>query len=254
MLYPAICGAVLSAFVCAFVLFPRLSRLVPVPEAGAEPGLPAIPAAMELPRLSLSGAGEQPDLIRESWQDLRFRDDVLDFFEALTGSEYIASCVLINAEAFDIPPGLAFALSWEESRFNPRAVNRFNRNESVDRGLFQLNSKSFPRLSEEQFFDVWLNAYYGLGHLRLCLDRGGSLVAGLAMYNAGTVRVTSGGGAPKQTLDYISRILTVMQKIEGLYREHRPVMTAETPETPETSPAAPRLTLLSPALRFGGMH
>jgi soluble lytic murein transglycosylase-like protein len=42
--------------------------------------------------------------------------------------------------------------------------------------LFQLNSRSFPKLSEREFFDPDLNARYGIAHLRWCLDLGGTEV------------------------------------------------------------------------------
>jgi soluble lytic murein transglycosylase-like protein len=141
----------------------------------------------------------------------------LAFFSALVQSGEIASSILVNADKFDIPPSLAFALCWGESRFKPQAVNRANRNRSIDRGLFQLNSESFPDLQEADFFNPGLNAYYGMAHLRWCLDTGGSEVAGLAMYNAGANRVKE-GATPRQTLDYVSRILEFRNGIESLFQ------------------------------------
>ena len=165
--------------------------------------------------------------------------------------------MLTNADTYNIPPALAFALAWVESRFNPKAVNAANRDRSVDRGLFQLNNRSFPALTEEEFFDPWLSARYGLAHLRYCLDRGGSLVSGLAMYNAGAVRVATGDGAPKRTLDYVSLILDTRKRIERLYVEREPV--AEDVEIAADvlvieaapSPVVPRLAHLAPILRMG---
>jgi soluble lytic murein transglycosylase-like protein len=112
---------------------------------------------------------------------------------------------------------MAFALAWEESRYTIRAVNRKNNNKSVDRGLFQLNSWSFPDLQEADFFNPDTNAYYAMAHLRWCLNTGGSEVAALAMYNAGTTRVHA-GGTPKATLDYVSRILSYQQGVEALFQ------------------------------------
>jgi soluble lytic murein transglycosylase-like protein len=112
---------------------------------------------------------------------------------------------------------MAFALCWEESRYTVRAVNRKNSNQSIDRGLFQLNCCSFPDLQEEDFFNPHTNAYYAMAHLRWCLSTGGSEVAALAMYNAGTNRVHT-GGTPKKTLDYVSRILDYQQSVEALFQ------------------------------------
>jgi soluble lytic murein transglycosylase-like protein len=167
----------------------------------------------------------QPDRILEYYRKGANRSEVLAFFSALVQSGEIAESILVNADKFDIPPSLAFALCWGESRFNPQAVNRANRNHTVDRGLFQLNSESFPKLQEADFFNPGLNAYYGMAHLRWCLDTGGSEVTGLAMYNAGSNRVKA-GGAPRQTLDYVSRILEFRNGIESLfqveYAQHLP--------------------------------
>jgi hypothetical protein len=160
---------------------------------------------------------EKPDPIMEYYRNESSRSDVLAFFGALVQSEEIAGAILTNADAFDIPPALAFALCWGESRFNPLAVNRKNRNETIDRGLFQLNNKSFPKLREAEFFNPRVNAYYGMAHLRWCLNTGGSEVAGLAMYNAGTNRVKA-GSTPRQTLDHISRILEFRKGIESLFQ------------------------------------
>ncbi|QQO10519.1 transglycosylase SLT domain-containing protein [Breznakiella homolactica] len=158
---------------------------------------------------------KKPDPILESYRDETLRQQVIAFFGAVAHSEVLAENILRYADEFNISPSLAFALSWEESRFNPRAVNR-NGNESIDRGLFQLNSESFPNLSEADFFDPGINTRYGLAHLRWCLDAAQSDVAGIAMYNAGFSRVRT-GGTPKVTLDYVSRILEFRQGVEDLF-------------------------------------
>jgi soluble lytic murein transglycosylase-like protein len=143
------------------------------------------------------------------------KEQVLAFFAALCGSPELAALILSYASEYDIGPALAFALCWEESRYRKYAVNR-NTNGSVDRGLFQLNNQSFPELSIEDFFNPKVNVQYAMSHLRWCLDKGGSELSGLAMYNVGRGRV-NGGGAPKVTLDYISRIIGYRKGIEALF-------------------------------------
>jgi hypothetical protein len=160
----------------------------------------------------------KPDPILEYYRDEDSHDEIEAFFSAIVQSKEIAGVILTNAEIFDISPSLAFALCWGESRFNPLAVNRENRNQTTDRGLFQLNGASFPKLTEDDFFNPAVNAYYGMAHLRWCLDVGGSVVAGLAMYNAGTNRV-NGGATPRHTLDHVSRILEFRNGIETLFQE-----------------------------------
>jgi soluble lytic murein transglycosylase-like protein len=209
-----------------------------------------VPAALSLS----SSAAKRGDPILEAYLDSAQRDQVQAFFAAFLRSEHLAHEILSNAAAFDIPPSLAFALCWEESRFNPQALNQANRDSSIDRGLFQLNSNSFPDLSEAEFYNPKINAYYGMSHLRWCLDAGGSLVAGIAMYNAGTGRVKA-AGAPKTTLDYISHILESQRKIEESFAAHQvPVMEAapvaelvyEEPAPRKTYADKPRLAFLSP--------
>ena len=160
---------------------------------------------------------EYRDIIQELYREPETRDHVTGFFTDFCESTEIASVILLCADAFNVPPALAFALAWEESRFNPHAVNTKNRDESIDRGLFQLNSRSFPRLETAAFFNPAVNARYGMAHLRHCLYTGGSEIAALAMYNAGTGRVNS-SGTPRVTLDYVNRILENRRKIENRFQ------------------------------------
>ena len=162
--------------------------------------------------LNLAGDDE---FILSSYRDHEIQEEVLAFFQSLTGSREVADIILFYASIYNIPPALAFSLCAEESGYNPRAYNR-NENETVDRGLFQLNSATFPKLEVDDFYDPAKNVRYGLSHLRWCLDTAGTDVAALAMYNAGERRVSS-VGTPRKTLDYVSRILKRQQKIEGLF-------------------------------------
>ncbi len=142
------------------------------------------------------------------------RADVIWFYSHITNNESVTKVILENADKNNIPLSLAFALSWEESRYQVRAVNK--NASSVDRGLFQLNSKAFPKLTEKEFFNPELNAHYGLTHLSYCLDLSGNEVAALAMYNAGTTKVRN-NNTPQRTLDYVSRIQSYRNGLERLF-------------------------------------
>ena len=155
------------------------------------------------------------DIILSSYRDPALQHDVLKFFENITGSEETSELILYYASMLNIAPALAFALCEEESGYNPIAMNR-NQNGTIDRGLFQLNSATFPNLKTLDFHDPGLNTWHGLSHLRWCLDNAGTEVSGLAMYNAGVNRVRS-AETPKRTLDYVSRILKKERKIEELF-------------------------------------
>ena len=231
-------------------------------------GLAGIPALLEAPEAEITennslleeGSPLKPaflvlniedgqDLILSAYRNPAFKKDVVAFFQGITGSEEVAEAILLNASANDIPPALAFALCAEESAYNPRAFNH-NRNETVDRGLFQLNSATFPELSQDDFYDTHENARHGISHFRWCLDTAGTEVAGLAMYNAGAGRVSS-LGTPKGTLDYVSRILKRERKIEELFMteyyrivQERSEDVADAIEKKEKEPL--RLSLLTP--------
>lgn len=142
------------------------------------------------------------------------REITIDFFAKLTQSREIAAIILEAATKYSITPALAFALAYEESRFNPRAVNQ--NADSIDRGLFQLNSKAFETLSIDQFYNPKINAEYAMKHLRYCLDTSNNEFAALAMYNAGPVRVKK-GGTPEKTLNYIYRINSHTLNIQSLF-------------------------------------
>jgi soluble lytic murein transglycosylase-like protein len=213
-------GTILAAAL-GLNLCQRLTRPAPPPRADAEapPRYPYSWSARENAAYAaeILKSMDQPDRILTYYRNDSNRAEVLAFFSALVQSTEIAASILDSADRFDIPPALAFALCWGESRFNLWAVNRANRNRTIDRGLFQLNNESFPALQEADFFDPRVNSYYGMAHLRWCLDSGGSDLAGLAMYNAGTNRVNA-GTTPRHTLDHVSRILEFRKGIEELFQ------------------------------------
>lgn len=160
------------------------------------------------------GAVRRADHILEFYAAPETRALTLAFFERLTGDYLIAERILEECLAAEVPPALAFALAYEESDFDPKA---FNKNpSSVDRGLFQLNSSSFPKLSIEDFYDVRTNIRLGVNHLAFCLKQGGNDVAALAVYNAGLGRVSK-GGTPRATLDYINRITGNRDRLDALF-------------------------------------
>ncbi|MDR2111150.1 MAG: transglycosylase SLT domain-containing protein [Spirochaetaceae bacterium] len=175
------------------------------------------PVTVDMPASSVLTSRKRQDIILEFYRDPYFKDDVVEFFTSITDSRVLASVILAQAEAYNIPPALAFALCWEESQYLVRAISKKNANGSIDRGLFQLNNFSFPQLKDADFFNPETNARHGMAHLRWCLDTAGSELAGLAMYNAGANRVTS-NQTPKRTLDYVSRILEMRNRMEDAFR------------------------------------
>lgn len=145
------------------------------------------------------------------------RDAVEWFYFQITGNRDVAQAILLEADKNDIPVSLAFALAFTESGFNVKAINN-NSNSTTDRGLFQLNSNSFPKLSEADFFDPYVSAKYGMSHLKFCLASAGNEISALAMYNAGTSRVRQ-NKTPQSTLNYIGKIVTYQNMLEKLFSE-----------------------------------
>jgi hypothetical protein len=220
---PVFLGGLSSLALCAFLAVHEPELWVsPVSERpeSVSPEPPVVneemPPALKAFQILTGKSVQKPDRLQEMYRDPDKRERVIGFFREICDSREIAEVILANAEAFDIAPALAFALAWEESRFNPRAVNNKNRDQSIDRGLFQLNSRSFPRIETQAFFDPKINAWNGMSHLRFCLDSGGSEIAALAIYNAGSGKVKS-SGAPRQTLDYMNRILENRRNIESYF-------------------------------------
>jgi soluble lytic murein transglycosylase-like protein len=131
------------------------------------------------------------------------------FYTRVAADVKITDAILSAADSNDISLPLAFSLAWAESSFKVRALN-YNSN-SVDRGLFQLNSRTFPNLKDEQFYDPQTNADHGLAHFRYCIEVGNDELVALAMYNAGINRVRR--GTPYSTLRYVAKILDNEKKL-----------------------------------------
>jgi hypothetical protein len=193
----------------------------------------------DLTHLFTSAGEEADDLIREQYRNPEYREWVIGYFTGICANREIAEAILHSADSFNVAPALAFALGWEESRFNPLAVNNANKDGSIDRGLFQLNSRSFPNLETSVFFNIKDNTRYGINHLRYCLDLGGSEIAALAMYNAGAGRVST-TGTPKVTLDYIHRILENRRKLDDHF-QNRLVKKEEARLTEKSPPPDQRI-------------
>lgn len=158
-------------------------------------------STVEMDRISLQEQGEwsglQIDLLDREMQV------TLDYFTERTGSRELAAVIIEAADMYEIPRTLALALAYKESSFDPRQVSANSK--SVDRGLFQLNSLSFPHMSDEEVFDPRINAQTGMAYLRYCWNRGGNETVALAMYNAGPTRVED-RGTPVFTMNYIHKI------------------------------------------------
>jgi soluble lytic murein transglycosylase-like protein len=216
-----------SAFSLILIAPLLLSCARPVARATANSALSELSSLDEKEISGYIESLERKDPIAPYYRDPATRETTLQFFATLTQSENIAEVILDSAEKFEVRPSLAFALALEESEFKVDAINK--NGDSVDSGLFQLNSKSYPKLKPQDFYDPKLNARYGISHFRSCLDQAGNEVAALAMYNAGNGRVER-GATPKKTLNYVSRILAYEDNISSLFAAK--VMSGSRPAAP----------------------
>jgi soluble lytic murein transglycosylase-like protein len=137
----------------------------------------------------------------------------IKFYLNLTKNIDIALNIFKYSRVYNVEPDLMLAIMKIESRYRANTVN-FNYNKSIDRGLFQLNSNSFPYLKEEDFFDTGTNIDNGTKYLRWCLDQtDNNLVKSLAIYNAGIGNL-AGNKIGKNTLEYIQKVLDEMDYID----------------------------------------
>ncbi|MDD7416444.1 MAG: transglycosylase SLT domain-containing protein [Treponemataceae bacterium] len=143
------------------------------------------------------------------------KESVVWFYNQITKNPEVTRAILENANSNSIPLSLAFSLAFVESCYRPTVTNS-NSNKSIDRGLYQLNNRSFPELTESDFYDPYVSAKYGLSHLRYCLNVAGNEVSALAMYNAGATKVRS-GKTPESTLNYVSNILNYREGLDKLF-------------------------------------
>ncbi len=142
---------------------------------------------------------------------------VEEFFISITGSPDIALPILYHAERAGISLSLVFSLAYVESRFAPDAVN-INATSS-DRGLFQLNSRTFRGLTEEDFFHPDVNTLHGIEYLEWCLAHTSSEEQALVAYNAGLSRARR-NDVPQSTRVYISRIMAYRRTLNERFRTY----------------------------------
>jgi soluble lytic murein transglycosylase-like protein len=139
-----------------------------------------------------------------------YRDDhlkplVVEYYSLLTGDQAITQAILDTCNQLDLNPSLGFAMAWNESHFNPRAVN-YN-DGTIDRGLFQLNSRTFSGLDRKTVFDPRANALRGLTYYKKAYVRLGSEERALGYYNSG-IGLISERTLPRTTRAYVKKILS----------------------------------------------
>ncbi len=138
------------------------------------------------------------------------------FYVELIGDSRIVEAVYTKAK--EINKDILFAQILKESRGDPLAFSE-NKDEetgeviSIDRGVFQLNSRSYPTLTEEEFYNIEINVAYGISHLRSELEYWrGNIQKALWTYNAGRAGIKD--GVPESTIRYAKDIIANAKAIE----------------------------------------
>lgn len=144
------------------------------------------------------------DALLTLYRSDRLRPLVTDYYARLTQDRSVAVAILETADSLDLDPSLAFAMAWNESRFNPRAVS-YNAT-TIDRGLFQLNSVTFAHLDRKTVFDPKANARHGLTFYKMAFDKLGTEEKALGYYNSG-VGLASKRPYPRSTQAYIKKVM-----------------------------------------------
>ncbi len=183
-------------------------------EATGEPAIPASAVAF-LSFIEPALSHEDPGL--DLYRNPITRSYVQEYFVQLAGSREVAMTILYYANQQEVPLFLAFSLVQIESEFNWQAVNQ--NPGSVDRGLFQLNNRSFPHLREQDFFNVDTNVSHGIGYMRYTLSEMRDTRRALAMYNAGKSRVVN-NTIPASTVIYVRKIMAYRDQLRNDFRNY----------------------------------
>jgi len=114
----------------------------------------------------------------------------LETAQAAAPEPRIEACLRAAAQYQRLPYELLKAVARVESSFNPRAVNKLNRNGTEDIGLMQINSAWLPLLrsygiTRASLFDPCTNAHVGAWILAQNVARFGYTVQAVGAYNAG---------------------------------------------------------------------
>lgn len=101
-----------------------------------------------------------------------------------------ADCFDMAGKDYKIDPDLLRAISWNESRFNIKAIG-MNPTTGYGSGLMQVDSQHFPELErygitpEHLVTDVCMNIYTGAYYLAIAFKKWGVSWDAVGAYNAG---------------------------------------------------------------------
>jgi soluble lytic murein transglycosylase-like protein len=133
-------------------------------------------------------------------------------------AELAANCWLAAASAFDLPPGLLYAVAEVESAFNPAAVAHAN-NGTHSVGVMQINSSWFAKLadlgiSERALLDPCTNIRVGGWILAQGVRRYGYSWEAIGAYYAGPFDGARRRWRLQHYHGYANRVLEAWQRLK----------------------------------------
>jgi len=133
--------------------------------------------------------------------------------------EIILALILSISAEYGVPSGFVQAIVQVESEFNCNAINRSNKNGTVDYGLMQLNSSWF---TDENWREPEVNLRAGIRHIKWLMEThsGTSWWALAISYNAGSSWLINNHDPPKDSVLYADKVMEEWEKIE----KNRPIM------------------------------
>jgi hypothetical protein len=136
----------------------------------------------------------------------------LGFYERLVGDREIAKIIFEKALKKKVPINIAFAISKTESNYNKLALSPHNGDGTVDRGLFQLNSRYF----ELDWKDPIENTDMALDYLISRYEITGTWEGAVMLYNAGNISNVS-----SHTFKYLKSVLFQEEIINEKFNDFR---------------------------------
>jgi hypothetical protein len=127
--------------------------------------------------------------------------------------EIIIALILRIAVAAAVPPGFALSIALTENPdLNPKAIN-VNTNNTVDRGIMQLNSSWFTC---DEWAEPEVNISAGISLIKRITQMEGVYTywTVAVVYNAGYGRIND---PPESTINYANRVMETWTLYEGGY-------------------------------------